>query len=145
MRLRSPSIASENATGSAESSDADATNASRSVTHSRMVGPTRVSSEMLAPWSNGDRRSSGRPRSAGSGALRAPTPHKIGWGYRSQRGMPERPHERPTAILTTRFESAPGPRDAARVVAESRAPRNNMPVSDGTEQKSTPVWAVKKI
>jgi hypothetical protein len=50
--------------------------------------------------------------------------------YRGQRGMPERPHVRPTAIRTMRFERAPGPRDAALIVAEIRAARKSMLVMD---------------
>jgi len=42
--------------------------------------------------------------------------------------MPERPHERPTAIRTARFAVAFGPRRIARPVALNRAARNNIDV-----------------
>ena len=41
--------------------------------------------------------------------------------YRGQRGMPDRPHDRPIAILTARFAVAFGPRRIARPVADIRA------------------------
>jgi hypothetical protein len=52
--------------------------------------------------------------------------------YRGQRGMPERPQARPTLRRTIRFPSAPGPRDAARMVADMRAARNSMEVNEAT-------------
>ena len=73
-----------------------------------------------APARHGPRRVRGRPRE----------PLK---GYRGQRGMPERPHARPTAIRTIRFPSAPGPRLAARAVAESRAARKSIEVREATD------------
>jgi hypothetical protein len=42
--------------------------------------------------------------------------------------MPVRAHERPTAIRTMRFASGFGPRDAARIVALSRAALNSADV-----------------
>jgi hypothetical protein len=56
--------------------------------------------------------------------------------YRGQRGMPDRPHVRPTPIRTTRLPSAVGPRDAARAVAEIRAARKSIDVREGTASRS---------
>src|ERR1700686_886764 len=69
-------------------------------------------------------------RSAASGS-RARRPGSFAL-YRGQRGIPERPDVRPTAIRTMRLLSAAGPRDAARAVAEIRAARNNMLVREAT-------------
>ena len=52
--------------------------------------------------------------------------------------MPERPQARPIPILTSRLPNAPGPRDAARAVAEIRAARKSMLVRDATTRESTP-------
>jgi len=60
----------------------------------------------------------------------AETNYRSAGHYLGQRGMPERPHARPTAIRTMRFESAPGPRDAARAVAERRAARKSIDVRE---------------
>jgi hypothetical protein len=47
--------------------------------------------------------------------------------------MPDRPHERPTAIRTTRFAVAFGPRRTALPVADRRAARNSIDVRLTTE------------
>jgi hypothetical protein len=51
-----------------------------------------------------------------------------GLAQRGQPGIPERPHERPTAILTARFAVAFGPRRRARPVALRRPARNSIEV-----------------